>query len=395
MSDETKRENGAVPFHVIGSPLSPQPTGPFCQGVAVGRRLFPSGHRGIDPRTGALAVGNVETRVRQTLENIRVLLEAEGSSFDRVTTTFVMVRDLYRHRPLVDTLYREYFGQHRPARTMVEISRLNQDDDVEIEMWASRDPVEVIETDRVPRPSSPFAQAVRDGELLFLSGICPWEHHGDGLEAFERQARVVFEEAGTLLKAGGSDFARVVQSRVFVRDLFRFKDTIDRLYLEYFGSHRPPRTLLEVNRLNRDRPLELELVGLRHEPGVAPPRAIQVQGLPQPDGPCSHGMVGGGVVFLSGIRAVSAGAPGQRDSVERQARQAFENVAAVLKAAGSGLEYVVQNRVYVRDMFSHRPVVNRLCEEYFANGLRPRTILEVNRMGQDSDLEIQMAASAP
>lgn len=113
--------------------LAPAPTGPFAQARRAGSLLFIAGQRGIDPDSGALVPGDIETRARRALENLRAIAEAAGGSIATFVSTVVYVRDMNAHRPAVNRLYEEYFGAHPPTRTIVEVSRLNQDDMVEIE----------------------------------------------------------------------------------------------------------------------------------------------------------------------------------------------------------------------------------------------------------------------
>jgi 2-iminobutanoate/2-iminopropanoate deaminase len=116
----------------VSTPRAPAPTGPFAQARRAGNLLFIAGQRGIDPATGALTEPTIEARARQTMENLKAIAEAAGASLDGFLTTVVYVTDMKAHRPAVNRLYEEYFGASLPARTIVEVRALNQDDIVEI-----------------------------------------------------------------------------------------------------------------------------------------------------------------------------------------------------------------------------------------------------------------------
>lgn len=116
----------------LSIPGAPAPTGPFSTAVHVGSLLFVAGQRGIDPSTGHLVAEDIRTRARQTLENIRSIVEGAGSDMAHVVATTVYLRDLIGGRPIINELYEEFFGSHRPTRTILEVSRLAQDDLVEI-----------------------------------------------------------------------------------------------------------------------------------------------------------------------------------------------------------------------------------------------------------------------
>ena len=117
---------------VIYTDKANQPTGPFVQAIKVGNLLFLSGFRGIDPKINQVPKGDFRAEARLVLENIKALVEAAGGTMANVVATTVYVRDMFRFRPVVNELYEEYFGKNLPTRTIVEISRLNGDDNVEI-----------------------------------------------------------------------------------------------------------------------------------------------------------------------------------------------------------------------------------------------------------------------
>lgn len=119
----------------IHTPKAAAPTGPFVQAVRAGDFVFVAGQRGIEPGTGALVAG-IPEKVRRAFENIRAILEAAGTSLDYVVMSRVYVRDMAGHRPIVNEAYERYFPHGPPPRTIVEVSRLNQDDEVEIEVVA-------------------------------------------------------------------------------------------------------------------------------------------------------------------------------------------------------------------------------------------------------------------
>jgi 2-iminobutanoate/2-iminopropanoate deaminase len=118
-------------------PLSPPgaitPTGPWSLGVRAGDFVFVAGMRGIDPATSTLVVGD-EARVRQAFLNMKAVAAAAGASLRQAVRLVVYVTDMGRHRPIVNKIQEELWrhGPY-PPRTIVEVSRLNQDDIVEVE----------------------------------------------------------------------------------------------------------------------------------------------------------------------------------------------------------------------------------------------------------------------
>jgi 2-iminobutanoate/2-iminopropanoate deaminase len=118
-------------------PLSPpgaiKPTGPWSLGVRAGDFVFVAGMRGIDPATDTLVDG-AEARVRQAFCNMQTIVAATGGTLRDAVRLVVYVTDMARDRPLVNRIQEELWaGAPYPPRTIVEVSRLNQDDIVEVE----------------------------------------------------------------------------------------------------------------------------------------------------------------------------------------------------------------------------------------------------------------------
>jgi 2-iminobutanoate/2-iminopropanoate deaminase len=109
------------------------PTGTWSFGVRAGDFVFVSGMRGIDPTTNTLVEGD-EARVRQAFINMKIIVEAAGGSLRDAVRLVVYVVNMSRHRPIVNKIQGEFWsGGPYPPRTIVEVSRLNQDDIVEVE----------------------------------------------------------------------------------------------------------------------------------------------------------------------------------------------------------------------------------------------------------------------
>src|ERR1700687_3555012 len=112
--------------------LSPQgaikPTGTWSVGARAGDFVFVAGMRGIDPAPNTLVEGD-EARIRQAFLNMKTIVEAAGGSLHDAARLVVYVTDMDRYRPLVNKIQEEFWGgPPYPPRTIVEVSRLNQDD---------------------------------------------------------------------------------------------------------------------------------------------------------------------------------------------------------------------------------------------------------------------------
>ena len=124
-------------FQVIHTDHAPAAVGPYSQAVRAGNLLITSGQLGLDPLTGNLPEG-VEAQTKQSLENIRAILDEAGFSLTDVVKTTVFIRNMDDFGR-VNGIYAAFFGEHKPARSCVEVSALPKNGLVEIEVIASKE----------------------------------------------------------------------------------------------------------------------------------------------------------------------------------------------------------------------------------------------------------------
>jgi 2-iminobutanoate/2-iminopropanoate deaminase len=118
---------------ILSPPAAIKPTGTWSVGVRAGDFVFVAGMRGIDPVTNLLVEGT-EARIRQAFQNMKTIAEAAGGTLRDAVRLVVYVTDMDRCRPIVNSVQEELWaGGPYPPRTIVEVSRLNQDDSVEVE----------------------------------------------------------------------------------------------------------------------------------------------------------------------------------------------------------------------------------------------------------------------
>jgi 2-iminobutanoate/2-iminopropanoate deaminase len=120
---------------IISTDRAPKAIGPYSQAVVVNGLAFLSGQIPIDPETNQLIQGDVVAQTVRVLENLKIVLEACGSSLDQVVKTTVFVKDLGEFATINET-YARYFPENPPARATVEAARLPRDVRVEIECIA-------------------------------------------------------------------------------------------------------------------------------------------------------------------------------------------------------------------------------------------------------------------
>jgi 2-iminobutanoate/2-iminopropanoate deaminase len=109
------------------------PTGTWSLGVRAGDYVFVAGMRGINPANNKLVEGD-EARIRQAFQNMKLIAESEGATLSDCVRLTVFVTDMARLRPLVNKVQEDVWnGGPYPPRTIVEVSKLNQDDVFEVE----------------------------------------------------------------------------------------------------------------------------------------------------------------------------------------------------------------------------------------------------------------------
>lgn len=123
----------------ISTEKAPAAIGPYVQGVDLGSMIITSGQIPVDPVTGSVA-DDIAAQTRQSLENVRAIVEAAGLQVGDIVKTTVFVKDL-NDFATVNATYEAFFSEHNasfPARSCVEVARLPKDVNIEIEAIALR-----------------------------------------------------------------------------------------------------------------------------------------------------------------------------------------------------------------------------------------------------------------
>ena len=121
----------------IHTEKAPAAIGPYSQAILAGDMLFTSGQLGIDPATGLLAEG-VRAQAEQSLKNLDAILTKAKFGKNNVVKTTVFIRHMSDF-VAVNEIYAAYFGDHKPARSCVEVACLPKDGLVEIEAVAVKE----------------------------------------------------------------------------------------------------------------------------------------------------------------------------------------------------------------------------------------------------------------
>lgn len=113
---------------------APAAIGPYSQGIIVNNVFYSSGQIPLTAE-GVMAVGDIEMQTRQVFQNLQAVLAAAGASLETVVKATVFVKNMDDFAA-VNEVYGEYFSKHKPARSLVEVSRLPKEALIEIEVIA-------------------------------------------------------------------------------------------------------------------------------------------------------------------------------------------------------------------------------------------------------------------
>ncbi len=120
---------------VIHTEKAPAALGPYSQAIETNGMLFVSGQIPFVPETMTLVSDDVKEQTRQSLENVKAIVEAAGYSMKDVVKAGVFIKDM-NDFAAINEVYNEYLGDVKPARACVEVARLPKDVKVEIEVIA-------------------------------------------------------------------------------------------------------------------------------------------------------------------------------------------------------------------------------------------------------------------
>lgn len=122
---------------------------------------------------------------------------------------------------------------------------------------------EIIHTDKAPKAIGPYSQAVKAGNMLFVSGQVPFVPETMEIVEGDVKAQTAqsLKNVQAILEQAGLDFSHVVKSTVFIKDMNEFAQ-INEVYAEFFGENKPARACVEVARLPKDVKVEIEVIAI-------------------------------------------------------------------------------------------------------------------------------------
>jgi enamine deaminase RidA (YjgF/YER057c/UK114 family) len=249
-----------------------KPTGTWNLGTRAGDFIHIAGMRGIDPKTDTLVQGD-EARIRQAFMNMKLIAESEGATLRDCVRIVVYVTDMFRFRPIANKVQEELWGRGPyPPRTIVEVHRLNQDDILEVEgtfyapsaktagQAALAQGVKTLAPQGAIKPTGTWSLGTRAGDYIYVAGMRGIDPETDTLIAGdEARVRQAFQNMKLIAESEGATLRDAVRLVVYVTDMFRFRPIVNKIQSELWGQGPyPPRTIIEVHRLNQDDIVEVE-----------------------------------------------------------------------------------------------------------------------------------------
>ena len=120
---------------IVATDKAPAAIGPYAQANIIGNLVITSGQIPIDPATGNLVEGDIEVQTRQVFANLKAVLEAAGSSLDKIVKTTCFM-DKMNYFAKMNEVYASFFSGDYPSRSAVEVAKLPKGALIEIEVIA-------------------------------------------------------------------------------------------------------------------------------------------------------------------------------------------------------------------------------------------------------------------
>jgi reactive intermediate/imine deaminase len=341
------------------------PIGPFSAGVFAGDYLYVSGQGAKRP--DGVMPSSFEEQVRQTLENVKTVVEGAGLGMKNVVYTQVYLDDIAHFKTMND-VYAQYFRDVPPARATLGVAKLPGGTPVEINAVAIRDASE-------KKPVSvsgytldePMSAGILTKDRLFISALRSQTPDAD------KEIEAALDGMKSVVEAAGLSMANVVFVNPYLTEKIP-ANTMNALYAKRFQfGNTPARATIEVSSLPEGSQIEFTGVAVRD---LSRRQAIRPKNMP-PSATASPCVFAGDTFYCSAKSGFIPGVYGGifTPAVDLQLRQTMRNLLDNLEEAGLSFADVVSTNVYLDDL-SEFPVMNKLYAKYFSGVLPARTTVQ-------------------
>jgi 2-iminobutanoate/2-iminopropanoate deaminase len=364
--------------------FGPPPENPYSTAVKADGLIYLSGTLAEDA-ADADVTRDVGTETRLTLERMREVLLASGSSLDHVVSVMVYLTAAEDFQPM-NAAYRTFFQGDPPTRTTVITGLVVPDARVEISLVAvpAGTQREVVLPQGWKRSPNPYSYAIRTGDTLFLAGLVSRNGADNAFVAGDvrLQTRTIMENARQLLEAAGMTFANIVSARVYLTNAGDFA-AMNEVYGGYFPSAPPARATVKCGLAGAEAVVEITFIA-----SAAPRAAI---GEPPSGLPLSPAVRAGNRLYLSGMLGNTTETEGD---VAAQTRETMSKIGRTLADAGAQPADVVEGLVYLTDPAAF-PLMNKEYRAFFGNGFPARATVVAPLVSPDGLVEIMVTALLP
>jgi reactive intermediate/imine deaminase len=349
----------------------PKPIGPYTPGILAGDYLYVSG-QGARPPAGEMS-SDFDEQVRQTLENVKAIVEAAGLTMDHIVYTQVYLEDITRFAAM-NRVYAAYFPKNPPARATLGVAK-TPGTPVEINAVAVRDlsrktPVNVPGYNT----TEPLSAGILTHDRLFVSGMRGQTFGGEIPADPAQQVDLALDGMAAVLKAAGLDMRHMVFVNPYLTDKIPARVMNERYAKRFEFGNTPARATISVAALPEGAQIEYTGVAARD---LAQRRAVRPKNMaPSPTAsPC---------VFVADTFYCSAKSgfiPGPNSgiyaaTVEHQVRQTMRNLLDGLEEAGLDFSNTVAANVYLDNVTDDFQKMNGVYGQYFKEIPPTRTTVQ-------------------
>jgi reactive intermediate/imine deaminase len=352
------------------APPGPKPVGPYSPGIVAGDFLYVSG-QGARDREAKLP-DTVDGQVKQSLENIKGIVEAAGLTMEHVVYSQVYLDDMAKYDTM-DRVWKEYFPKAPPARSVLGVFRMPTDTPVEISAVAIRDlsRKKPIVPAGYPRSIS-WTPGVMAGNRLYLSGSFGEDvATGKIPEDPGAQVQLALDNMKQILAAAGLDFRHVVFVNPYLAG--NASNQMNQIYAKHFEfGNTPARATIRVTSLPRGNTIEFTGVAVAD---LSKRVAVRPKNM-RPSATASPCVWADDTFYCSAKGPFTPGPEKIQgiyaQTVEAQVRQTMRNLLDGLEEAGLTFANVVATNVYLDNMDDFARM-NRIYAQYFPEMFPTRT----------------------
>jgi reactive intermediate/imine deaminase len=314
-----------------------------------------------------------DTQVRQSLDNVKAIVEAAGLTLDHVVYTQVYLDDISQYAEM-NRVFGDYFAKNLPARAVLGVARLPEPH-IQISAIAVRD----MTGHRTIYPADfKWNEAAAPGVLthdqLFISGMPGTDpDNGEKNEDPAAQVDMALDRMQAVLKAAGLQFSNMVFVNPYLTAAIPYRIMNERYARRFEFGNTPARATIEVSALPGSAQIEYTGVAVRD---LSERRAVRPKNMP-PSPTASPCVFAGDLLYCSAKDGFIPGPHGgiYATTTPHQLRQTMRNLLDDLEEAGTNFDEVVDTQVYLDDL-SDLAAFDDVYKQYFGAVLPARTTIQ-------------------